>query len=149
MNPEEIVKKFFDRWNKHDVDGAVALLDSEVVGSNPLVLQRKSGKEAVRKGIEAYNKAFPDLKMEIMKIVAHGDTVAVEEVETATFNGPLKVATLTIPPTNQSYELHVACFFRVNADGLIEEMRNYWDTRTFFQQLGIDPESFSKFMRSM
>jgi steroid delta-isomerase-like uncharacterized protein len=129
MNPEEIIKKFFDRWNAYDVDGAVALLDLEVVASNPLVLQRKIGKEGARKGIEAYNKAFSDLKMEIIKIVASGDTVAVEEVETATFKGPFEVAKLTISPTNKSYELRVACFFRVNAEGLIAEMRNYWDTR--------------------
>ena len=149
MNPEEVVKKFFDSWNEHDVDSAVALLDSEVVGSNPLASQQKYGLEGVRKGIEAYNKAFPDLKMNITKIVTHGDTVAVEEVETATFKDPLEVATLTIPPTNRFYELRVACFFRVNAKGLIAEIRNYWDTRMFFQQLGIDPESFSKFMGSM
>ena len=97
----------------------------------------------------ALTKAFPDAKMEITTIVAHGDTVALEEVETGTFGGPLEVATLTIPPTNQSYEMYAACFFRVNAEGLIAEMRNYWDTRSYFQQLGIDPESFSKVMTSM
>jgi steroid delta-isomerase-like uncharacterized protein len=149
MNPEEIVKKFFDCWNAYDVDGAVALLDPEVMASNPLVLQRKIGKESARKGIAAYNKAFPDLNMKITTIFAHGDTVAVEEVETATFKGPFKIATLTILPTNTSYELRVACFFRVNADGLIAEMRNYWDTRMFFEHLGIDPESFSKVIMSI
>jgi steroid delta-isomerase-like uncharacterized protein len=149
MDPEEVVKEFFDRWNKHDVDGAVALLDSKLVGSNPLVLQRTVGKEGARKGIEAYNKAFPDLKMQITKIVAQDDTVAVEEVEIATFKEPLEVATLTFPPTNRPYELRVACFFRVNAEGLIAEMRNYWDTRTFFQQLGIDLESLSTFIKSV
>jgi steroid delta-isomerase-like uncharacterized protein len=149
MNPEEVVKEFFDRWNKHDVDGAIALLDSKIVGSNPLVVQRTVGKEGVRKGIEAYNKAFPDLKMAITKIVAQGDTVAVEEIETATFKEPLEVATVTLPPTNRPYELRVGCFFRVNADGLIAEMRNYWDTRTFFQQLGVDIESFFTFVKSV
>ena len=149
MNPEEIVKECFDRWNKGDVDGAAVLLESEVVISNPFVSQRKIGKEGVRKGIEALTKAFPDLKMEITKIVAHGDTVALEEVETATFKCPREVATVTIPPTNRSYELCVACFFKVNTNGLIAEMRDYWDTRSYFQQLAIDPESFSKFMMSM
>jgi len=149
MNPEEIVKECFDRWNKGDVDGAAALLESEVVISNSFVSQRKIAKEGVWEGIEALTKAFPDLKMEITKIVAHGDTVALEEVETATFKCPLEVATVTIPPTNRSYELRVACFFKVNTNGLIAEMRNYWDTRSYFQQLGIDPESFSKFMMSM
>jgi len=67
MNPEEIVKRFFDRWNKGDVDGAVALFDSEVVASNPLASQRKVGKEGIRKGIEAFTKAFPDLQMEITR----------------------------------------------------------------------------------
>jgi steroid delta-isomerase-like uncharacterized protein len=112
-------------------------------------VQRTVGKEGVRKGIEAYNKAFPDLEMAITKVVAQDDTVAVEEVETATFKEPLEVATLTLPPTNRPYELRVACFFRVNADGLIAEMRNYWDTRTFFQQLGVDLESFSAFVKSV
>ncbi|MGB8312609.1 MAG: ester cyclase [Halobacteriota archaeon] len=149
MNPEEIVNKFFDGWNKHDVNGVVTLLDSEVVGSNPLVSQRKIGKEGVGKEIEAYTKAFPDLKMEIIKTVAQGDTVAVEEVETATFKGPLELSTLTIPPSNRFYEMRVACFFRVNAKGLIAEIRNYWDTRNFFQQLGIDPKSFLEFTRSV
>jgi len=148
MNPEEVVNKFFDCWKKRDVDGVITLLDSEVIGSNPLVSQRKIGKEGVQKGIEAYTKAFPDLKMEIIKIVAQGDTVAVEEVETATFKGPLELSTLTIPPSNRSYEMRVACFFRVNVNGLIAEIRNYWDTRNFFQQLGIDPNSFLEFMRS-
>ena len=149
MNPEETVKKYFDRWNKGDVDGTAAPLDSEVVVSNLFALQQKYGLEGFRKGMAALTKAFPDLNMEITKIVAHGDSVALEEVETATLKGPLEVATLTIPPTNRFYELRVACFFRVNAKGLIAEMRNYWDTRTFFQQLGIDLESFSKLMRSM
>jgi steroid delta-isomerase-like uncharacterized protein len=99
--------------------------------------------------MEAYNKAFPDLKMAITKIVAQDDTVVVEEVEIATFKEPLEVATLTLPPTNRPYELRVACFFRVNAEGLIAEMRNYWDTRTFFQQLGIDLESLSTFIKSV
>jgi hypothetical protein len=56
---------------------ADALLDSEIEASNPLVLRRRMGKEGVRKGIEAYNKAFPDLKMAITKIVARDDTVIV------------------------------------------------------------------------
>jgi hypothetical protein len=72
MSPEEVVKEFFDRWNKHDVDGAVALFDSKIEASNPLVLQRRMGKEGARKGIEACNKAFPDLKMEIRVIINYG-----------------------------------------------------------------------------
>ena len=149
MNPEEIVKEYFDRWNKGDVDGAAALLESEVVISNPFVSQRKIGKEGVRKGMATLTKAFPDFKMHVTKIFAHGDTVVLEEVETATFKCPLEVATVTIPPTNRSYELRAACFFRVNAKCLIAEMRNYWDIRSYFQQLGIDLESFSKVMIPM
>lgn len=149
MNSEEVVTKFFDVYNKHDVDGAAALLKSEVVASNPLASQQTYRKEGVRKGMVALTKAFPDLKMEITKIISHGDTVALEEVETGTFRGPLEGVTLIIPPTNRAYELHVACFFRINAEGLIAEMRNYWDTRSYFQQLGIDPGSFTQFMRSV
>ena len=150
MNPGETVKKFLDRWNKHDVDGIVTLLDAEIVGSNPLLDPHKQrGIEGVREGTTALIRAFPDIKMEIAKTVVQGDTVAVEYVETATLKGPFELSTLSTQPTNRSYKLPVALFFRVNDKGLIVELRSYWDTRKYFQQIGIDPASFLEFGRSI
>jgi ketosteroid isomerase-like protein len=102
MNPEEIVKKSFDRWNKRDVDGAAALLEFEVVVSNSFASQRKIGKEGVRKGMAALTKAFPDSNMEIAKIFAHGDTVALEEFETGTLRHPLDGACMNDYPRRPS-----------------------------------------------
>ncbi len=91
MNPGETVKKFLDRWNKHDVDGIVTLLDAEIVGSNPLLDPHKQrGIEGVREGTTALIRAFPDIKMEIAKTVVQGDTVAVEYVETAALKALLQ-----------------------------------------------------------
>jgi limonene-1,2-epoxide hydrolase len=40
--------------------------------------------------------------------------------------------------------MNVASFFRVNANGMITEMRNYFDTTTFMEQTGIDLVSMQK-----
>jgi hypothetical protein len=47
-----------------------------------------------------------------------------------------------IAPTNRSYALPFSVFFRVNAEGLIIEQRNYWDTANWIKQIGIDPKIF-------
>jgi steroid delta-isomerase-like uncharacterized protein len=132
----ETVRLFFDAWNKKDIDGLMALLDSKVSGRNPLSGQERIiTKEAFRTVLRRNMKSFPDLHMRVDRAVADGEIVAVEEFETA-----------TLTSANQSYEMPVACFFRVNADGLIVEIHNYWDTKTYFQQLATDPEALSRML---
>ena len=78
-----------------------------------------------------------------MSITAEDDRVTCEVVETATFTGPLDWSTGAIAPTNRSYILPFSAFFRVNAQGLIVEQRNYWDTAGWVKQVGIDSKLFA------
>jgi ketosteroid isomerase-like protein len=68
--------------------------------------------------------------------------VVCEVVETATFTGSLDWPTGAIAPTNKSYKLPFAAFFRIDAQGLIAEQRNYWDTADWIRQVGIDGKLF-------
>ena len=76
-----------------------------------------------------------------MSIMAEGDKVACEVIETATFTGPMELPSGVLAPTNRSYKLPVASLFRVNAQGLIIEQRTYWDTADWERQIGIDPKT--------
>ncbi|MHB8432327.1 MAG: DUF411 domain-containing protein [Candidatus Tyrphobacter sp.] len=48
-----------------------------------------------------FDKALPNLREEVVSIVAEGDRVACEVVETATFTGPMELPTGAIKPTNR------------------------------------------------
>jgi predicted ester cyclase len=96
----------------------------------------------IAKGFKMFDKALPNLKEELVSIIAEDDRVVCEVVETATFSGPMEFPTGVIAPTNRSYKLPVASFFRVNSQGLIVEQRTYWDTADWADQMGIDPKLF-------
>jgi ketosteroid isomerase-like protein len=93
-------------------------------------------------GLKLFEKSFPNLKEEVVSMTAEGDRVVCEVLETATFTGSLDWPTGAIAPTNKSYKLPFAAFFRVNAEGLIAEQQNYWDTAAWIRQVGIDAKLF-------
>lgn len=97
----------------------------------------------IAKGFKMFDKSLPDLKEEIVSILAEGDRVVCEVIETATFTGPMELPSGAIAPTHRSYKLPVGAFFRVNTQGLIIEQRTYWDTADWERQIGIDPKLFA------
>lgn len=77
----ETVRLFFDAWNKQDIDGLMALLNSKVSGRNPLSRQeRVITKEAFRTVLRRNMKAFPDLHMRVDRTVTDGEVVASRRV---------------------------------------------------------------------
>lgn len=134
--PEETVRSVIETWNHKDLDGLVALFAEQVEARNPIVGRVVSiPRDLFRTALQNNMQTFPDLNMRLDRLTADGESVAIEELESDTF-------TLT----GRSYQMPVACFFRVNTDGEIIEMHNYWDTHTFFEQLGVDADTFMKRM---
>lgn len=142
MTPKETVLKYWEAYTKHDQEAILSLLSSDYALRSPL-----SGGVATRDmvagGLKLFEKSFPDLREEVVSVAADGNRVVCEVVETATFTGPLDWPTVAIAPTNKSYQLPFAAFFRVNAQGLIVEQRNYWDTADWIRQVGIDAKLFA------
>ncbi len=137
-NPEDVVRKLFDAFSRHDVDAYVAKLDPNYVNYSPLLPEQPKGREAYRKLNEENFKAFPDMGGKILNIMAKGDTVAVESLVSGTFKSPFEFAGRTIPPPGRRIELKLAAFYRVNSKGLIAEERDYFhDLAGLFQQLGM------------
>jgi steroid delta-isomerase-like uncharacterized protein len=143
MTPKETVTNYWRAWSGHNSDNLLALLASDFVSRSSLSQGRAASKDMIAKGFAMFDKALPDLKEELVSIVADGDSVACQVIETATFSGPMELPSGVIQPTNRSYTLPVGSFFRVNAHGLIAEQRTYWDTADWEQQIGIDPKLFA------
>jgi ketosteroid isomerase-like protein len=121
MNSEDVVRKWFAAYNRHDVDGCVAMLDPDYVEYSPTSPEPVKGREPSRKASEAMFKAFPDYKNRILNIIAKGDLLAVEWVVTGTFKGVLEFAGRTVLPTGGHFEHPHAAFYRINSKGLFAE----------------------------
>ena len=95
----------------------------------------QKGAEAGLAVAELYTTAFPDLAMEIVGQHAPSDDVAILEiVARGTHTGPLG----DIPPTGKSVEV-VVCNVVEAVDGKVHRERDYYDSLSMLQQLGVIP----------
>ncbi|MDH2901904.1 MAG: nuclear transport factor 2 family protein [archaeon] len=134
---EDLISKAVESINKHDIDTLFALYDPHVQYWNP-VRQEINGKDALRKVVESVFKAFPNEQIQIKNVLVQGDSAAFEALDSATFTAVLETPRGNIQPTNKSYRVPFLGFLRLNNDGLIAEQRDYYDSLSFFRQLGIE-----------
>jgi len=74
-NPVELVLRFLEKINQHDVDGLVSLMSEEHVLVDSLG-DRFQGREKLKAGWQAYFKMCPDYTVSHEAIFAQGDIVA-------------------------------------------------------------------------
>jgi steroid delta-isomerase-like uncharacterized protein len=139
----EIIRNFWRAWNEKDLDAVLALLAPEFQSHSVLRPNLPVDRETFARGFLFFRKMLPDLKEEVVTVVADDNVVACEVIETATMTGSLDLPGRSIAPTNRSYRLPLAAFFRIDSQGLITEQRTYWDTFSWSQQIGIDPRLFA------
>ena|SRR5215210_1341899 len=87
---------------------------------------------AARDWIEPFRASFPDVRMEIVKLVAEGDTVAARFVCSATHLGRWR----DNEPTGRRFRIDEVYFFEF-ANGRIAEAWGLEDTYRRFKQLGL------------
>ena len=93
----------------------------------------QAGADAALAVAELYTTAFPDLRFEIRASHAPSPDVAILElVAHGTHAGPLN----GVPPTGRVAEV-VACNVIETRDGKILREREYFDTGSLMQQLGL------------
>jgi len=133
----EVVRKFFEAGNKQDIETLASLVAPNLIVNNPLFGQGNVvTREVFKSSLDNILQAFPDLNMHVVNMITQGNTVVTEELETATLSA-----------NGRSYKMPVCVVMRVNDQGQIYETHNYWDTRTLFDQLQIDLDTYSKILR--
>jgi len=121
----------FAAESAHDTARTLATLADDimyrVVASGAIV----HGKEAVSKYYDVWWTAFPDVNIEIKRIVAAGEWVIAENVATATHLGPW----LGIPPTSKRTVQNLCAVIRCRGGLMIEETV-YYDQLERIRQIG-------------
>jgi steroid delta-isomerase-like uncharacterized protein len=136
MTPTEeanlrVAYEHFAAESAHDTERTLRTLADDimyrVVASGATVY----GKEAVAKYYDVWWTAFPDVNIEIKRIVATGEWVFAENFVTATHLGPW----LGIPPTGKRVIQHLCAVIRCR-DGLMTEETVYYDQLERLRQVG-------------
>jgi steroid delta-isomerase-like uncharacterized protein len=124
-------------WDNQDMNALVQLYAEDAVMFMPGEAEPIQGREAIEKNQAAYIRAMPDMTLKFTTILIQGKHIAFEGIFTGTFTGPLASPEGDIPPTGRSVKAGFAFIAKVNADGLVEEDRTYFDNLDFMKQLGL------------
>jgi steroid delta-isomerase-like uncharacterized protein len=137
MGMEEIAREYFEAWNKREFDRIEELVadNAEIIDFDGTIDRGPAG---AREQSERYAMAFPDGKLEITRIVTAGETAVAELVGRGTNDGPFG----DVPATHKRVELPF-CDVLTIRDGKIVRDRQYGDTATLMQQLGLMPQMAS------
>jgi len=135
MKLPEVQKESQDRWNSHDLTSLATMIhqDARILISP---LYDEIGREAFIAWMEVMFHAFPDLRLESTRTIDLGDGWAVSEVKmTGTNQGPY----LGNPATGKPFSLTAAYLGRYNSDGLMTNLKLYFDSMTIMNDLGLEP----------
>ena len=124
------MRRFFEEaLGGGDLDLIDALVAPDAVMHNPLILDAPS---SVRGSVEMVRRAFPDLRVEVLDLIAESDRVAAFLRLSGTNTG----AYLRGGATNRQASMRAFFIWRI-ADGRLVESWGTADRFDFLQQLGI------------
>jgi len=135
----DAIRQHHERLNHGDVQAAV--LDYAADAKNH---GRPVGREGLRLVLEDIYTTFPDWRMEIVEIVAEGDSVVVRCTVSGTHRGVAKRSVnggmlLGVAPTQKRFEVQHIHWYKLR-DGKIVEHRANRDDLGMMRQLGLLPQ---------
>ncbi len=133
----QLVRKVYDAWNAHDPKRVAASFDETFVAESDTLPAPTRGTEGVRKFVEMYLHAFPDLHFTIEQILATGPYVITRWHGTGTHRGEL----MGIPPSNKRGEGIHGCTVNEIKNGKVAREWAYWDVASLLRQIGALPAS--------
>jgi ketosteroid isomerase-like protein len=135
-----LVATWYDTYGQHDLDGLLAMLDDDVRIYFPVDDKPKVGKDPIRAAWSlSFSTVIPDIRQELHTIITEGNQAAVQFTEYGTVRIPeeaARAAGLEVKP--RPYAMEMGSFYTFTGQGLIREIRSFWDTGNFAQQLGLD-----------
>ena len=132
-----LAEKQISIFNAHDAEGWTNSYAEDATVSDPGYPEPLRGREAIRKDIDAFFTAFPDMQFTVTDVITDGDKFVVEGTGTGTHQGPLQGPQGEIPPTNKRITTQFVAIGRVDGSDLIVEERRYYDQASLFEQLGL------------
>jgi steroid delta-isomerase-like uncharacterized protein len=134
---EDLIERYNAAWNRHDVDGILALHTEDSVFENHTSGGKGEGKAAIRAIIEGVFSSFPDIRFDGRRLYVRGDLVVQEWTATATHTKPFTRAGKTYPPSGKKISWNGADIIPTK-NGLVARKDVYVDSVTFLRQLGVE-----------
>jgi hypothetical protein len=122
--PADVVRQFFDAYQRLDVDGMTALMAPGMVFEDPTFRLRANDRADWRRQMEPNRQVITSITANVHSMVTAGDQVAVQ----LTLSGGIKVKDGV-----RDFKVRCGSFFRVKAS-LITHWTDYCDYRTFAEQ---------------
>ena len=130
--PTQTVQEFLEAFGRHDIDGAMALVDPQAsVTVHPLGLH-DAGPDTLRQVLADLVRSFPDLMISVSRVIATGDVV------TALFKAEGTQAASYAGAINQEKHLDIDQAWRFTvANGLITDVSAYWCQAQLYRRLAV------------
>jgi predicted ester cyclase len=127
-----IVEAIYAAFNEKDIDRAISLATPDAK-----VLNIPFGTEhSFKDYMQNWATAFPDGKIENIKLLQSGDSVVAEYIGRGTHTGTLQTPMGPIPATNRRVQLRFAEVLELR-DAKVARGRAYFDSASFMRQLGL------------
>jgi steroid delta-isomerase-like uncharacterized protein len=137
MHPlEDVIAKYNDAWNRHDIDAILALHTEDSVFENHTSGGRAAGKREIRAMVTSVFAAFPDIHFDGRRTYVRDDLVVQEWTATATHEKPFTRAGTTYPPSGKRITWNGMDVIPMK-DGLVARKDVYVDSISFLRQLGV------------
>jgi steroid delta-isomerase-like uncharacterized protein len=131
----EVVERYNDAWNRHDVDAIVAMHAADMVFENHTAGEVAEGPD-VREHIAGIFAAWPDIAFRTRRLYVRDDLVVQEWTASATHARELRRGDLVAPASGRRVEwegLDVIPF----EDGLVKRKDVYSDSIAILRQVGL------------
>ena len=123
-----------DAFNDRDSDADPWAVDAEMTAPGAQV----SGRDNVIGFIAGFQEAFPDLRLEIQRLLSDGPAAAAEGIMTGTHNGVLHTTNGDVAPTGRTLGFRWAAVYVTDGDTLKAE-HLFFDQMDLLGQLGLLP----------
>lgn len=140
MQRDTVGERLAAALERGDLDAVAALYAEDAVMYHPLMPEGVRGRAAIRAGEAELLEAFSELSVEVRSTMCRDTSCMAEVVLRAVNTGPLDVGGgEPLPPTGRRIELPSVWCFDLDADGLVVEERDYFDSAALMAQLGLAP----------
>lgn len=122
----DIARDSLNAFNTRNWDRFRELLAPNAVYDEVGTDRKVTGRDDIAKTVRGWSQAFPDMKGKLVHATPEDDRILCEVTYEGKHDGDLRLPSGTIGPSGRRVTTRAIEVFRIE-DGLIVEMRNYFD----------------------
>lgn len=130
-----LIRNLLDAWNAHDVERVVAFYSPEYEGVDVAQAAPHRGRDGMRKYLQLYLGAFPDLQIAGDDLIEDQNRVSLVWTARGTHRGTV----MHIPPTGRAVRVRGVTIL-TTAEGYITRALYVWDVAGLLREIGLLPE---------